>query len=77
MLKEVSSSVSLIGLEPGPCVDPDPDGCRRAGEIGLGSNAEAVWESGDAGEGSGEDGGVVDPSRVGRAVFKEARIGLF
>ncbi|KAI8548439.1 hypothetical protein RHMOL_Rhmol07G0273900 [Rhododendron molle] len=57
-----------IRAEAGSCVNPDVYGGGLGGEVGLCGDAEAGGEDGDAGEGRGEDGGVVGWGRVGGVV---------
>ncbi len=48
VLEKMRGTVGLIGLKSRASVDPDADGGRPGSEIGLGSDAEAGRESGDA-----------------------------
>lgn len=74
VLEEMGGAVGLVVLEAGPSVDPDTDGGCAGGEIGLGGDAEAVGEGGDAGGWGSEDGGVVGEGWVRGVVLQEAGV---
>ena len=77
MLEEMSSSVSLLGLEPRPGIDPHSNRRSPSGKVRLGGHPEAIGESSNASFRRGENPGVVSDSRVRRAVFQESRVGIF
>lgn len=73
VLEEVRGAVGAGQLEAAAGVDPDADGGHAGGgRVGLGDDAEAGGERGDARGGEAEEGGVVGGARRRRRVAQEA-----